>query len=327
MAVKRYMEAITDAMFEEMARDARVILLGQDVGVAGGVFGATEGLQKEYGEHRVIDAPLAESAIVGVAVGAAAAGLRPIAEIQFADFIMPAMDQIISEAARLRYRSNNDFGCPLVIRAPFGGGIHGALYHSQSVEALFYHVPGLKIVIPSTPYDAKGLLKAAVRDEDPVLYFEHKGAYRRVSGEVPDGDYIVPIGKADIKREGTDVTAISYGLVLHHCLEAAERLAAEGVSVEVLDLRSISPLDREAIVASAKKTGKVCIVHEDNKTGGVGAEVAAIIAEEALFSLDAPIRRVTAPDVPSFPLAPTLEEYLMPNVDDVTAALRELAAY
>lgn len=327
MAVISFIDAITMAMREEMRRDSNVFVLGEDVGVRGGVFRATVGLIEEFGEERVIDTPLAESAIVGVGIGAAAYGMRPIAEIQFADFIMPAVNQIVSEAAKMRYRSNNDWHCPITIRAPFGGGVHGALYHSQSVEAMFTNIPGLKVVAPSTPYDAKGLLKAAIRDDDPVLFFEHKRCYRLIKGEVPEHDYVLPIGKADVKREGTDITVISYGLALHFCLQAAEKLAQEGISAHVLDLRTLYPLDKEAIAEAASKTGKVLIVHEDNKEGGVGGEVAAIIAEQCLFELDAPIKRLCGPDVPAMPYSPPMEKYFMLNPDKVLEAMRELAHF
>jgi 2-oxoisovalerate dehydrogenase E1 component beta subunit len=327
MAVISFIDAITMAMREEMRRDPNVFILGEDVGVRGGVFRATVGLIEEFGEERVIDTPLAESAIVGVGIGAAAYGMRPIAEIQFADFIMPAVNQIVSEAAKMRYRSNGDWFCPITIRAPFGGGVHGALYHSQSVEALFTNVPGLKVVAPSTPYDAKGLLKAAIRDNDPVLFFEHKRCYRLIKGEVPEEDYVLPIGKADVKREGTDITVISYGLTLHFCLQAAEKLAEEGISAHVLDLRTLYPLDKEAIAEAAAKTGKVLIVHEDNKEGGVGAEVAAVIAEQCLFDLDAPIKRLCGPDVPAMPYSPPMEKFFMLNPDKVLEAMRELAHF
>ncbi|MGR6897408.1 alpha-ketoacid dehydrogenase subunit beta [Rummeliibacillus sp. BSL5] len=327
MANLSYIDAITLAMKEEMERNDRVFILGEDVGLKGGVFKATQGLYDEFGEERVIDAPLAESAIVGVGIGAAMYGLRPIAEMQFADFIMPAVNQIISEASRIRYRSNNDWNCPMVIRAPFGGGVHGALYHSQSVEAVFANQPGLKIVIPSTPYDAKGLLKAAIRDDDPVLFFEHKRAYRLIKGEVPEEDYTIEIGKADVKREGEDLTVITYGLGVHFALQAAERLEKDGISVHVLDLRTIYPLDKEAIIEAAKKTGKVLLVTEDNKEGSVMSEVSAIIAEHALFDLDAPIKRLAGPDVPAMPYAPTMEKFFMINPDKVEVAMRELAAF
>ncbi|BCU81623.1 2-oxoisovalerate dehydrogenase subunit beta [Polycladomyces abyssicola] len=327
MPVISYIDAVTMALREEMRRDDRVFVLGEDVGVRGGVFRATVGLYEEFGADRVLDTPLTESAIVGVAIGAAAYGMRPVAEIQFADFIMPAINQIVSEAAKLRYRSNGDWNCPLVIRAPYGGGVHGALYHSQSVEKMFNGIPGLKIVTPSTPYDVKGLLKAAIRDEDPVLFFEHKRCYRLIKGEVPEDDYTLPIGKAEVKREGTDVTVISYGLTLHFALQAAEQLEKEGISVHVLDLRTLLPLDKEAILEAAAKTGKVLIIHEDNKTGGVGGEVSAIIAEEALFELDAPIRRLCGPDVPAMPYSPPMEKEFMLNVDKVAKAIRELAEF
>lgn len=327
MATKTFIEAIHDAMAEEMRKDERVILIGEDVGVAGGVFRTTEGLCKEFGEERVIDSPLAESGIVGVAIGAALNGLRPIAEIQFADFIYPAMDQIISEAAKLRYRSNNAFACPIVIRSPFGGGVHGALYHSQSVEAFFAHVPGLKVVAPSTPYDAKGLLKAAIRDDDPVLFFEHKKAYRSIKGEVPEEDYALPIGKAVVRREGQHLSVFSYGMAAHHCLQAAEALSEEGISVEVVDLRTLLPLDKEAILESVKRTAKVLIVHEDTLTCGIGAEVAAIIAEEAFDHLDAPIRRLAGPDIPAIPYNAPSEEFFLLNPAKIAKAMRELALY
>lgn len=327
MAVITYIEAITDAMREEMERDRRVFVLGEDVGQRGGVFRATKGLYEQFGEQRVIDAPLAESAIVGVGVGAAMYGMRPVAEIQFADFIMPAVNQIVSEAAKIRYRSNNDWDCPITIRAPYGGGVHGALYHSQSVEAMFASTPGLKIVMPSTPYDAKGLLKAAIRDDDPVLFFEHKRAYRLIKGEVPEGDYTVPIGQADVKREGNDITVITYGLMVHFALQAAEKLEKDGISAHVLDLRTVYPLDREAIIKAAKKTGKVLLITEDNKEGSIMSEVAAIIAEHCLFDLDAPVQRLAGPDVPAMPYAPTMEKYFMVNPEKVEKAMRELAEF
>lgn len=327
MAVMTYIQAITSTLKEEMERDEKVFILGQDVGKKGGVFLATDGLFDEFGEDRVIDAPLAESAIAGVGIGAAMYGMRPIAEIQFADFILPAVNQIISEAAKIRYRSNNDWDCPITIRAPYGGGINGALYHSQSVEAIFANQPGLKIVMPSTPYDAKGLLKAAIRDNDPVLFFEHKRAYRLLRDEVPEDDYILPIGKADIKREGSDITVITYGLCVHFALQAAEKLAEEGIDVHILDLRTVYPLDQEAIIEAAKKTGKVLLITEDNKEGSIISEVAAIVAENCLFDLDAPIKRLAGPDVPSMPYAPPLEDYFMINADQVENAMRELAEF
>ncbi|MBM7705686.1 alpha-ketoacid dehydrogenase subunit beta [Chryseomicrobium aureum] len=327
MPIMSYIDAITLAMKEEMERDERVFVLGEDVGRKGGVFKATNGLYDQFGEYRVLDTPLAESAIAGVGIGAAMYGLRPIAEMQFADFIMPAVNQIISEAARIRYRSNNDWTCPMVIRAPFGGGIHGALYHSQSVEAVFANQPGLKIVIPSTPYDAKGLLKAAIRDEDPVLFFEHKRAYRLIKGEVPTEDYTIEIGKVDVKREGEDITVITYGLAVHFALQAAERLEKDGISAHVVDLRTVYPLDKEGIIEAASKTGKVLLVTEDNKEGSIMSEVAAIIAENCLFDLDAPVQRLAGPDVPAMPYAPTMEKFFMINPDKVEKAMRELAEF
>lgn len=327
MAVISYIDAVTMAIREEMERDSKVFVLGEDVGKKGGVFKATQGLYDKFGEGRVIDTPLAESAIAGVGIGAAMYGMRPIAEMQFADFIMPAVNQIISEAARIRYRSNNDWSCPIVVRAPYGGGVHGALYHSQSVEAVFANQPGLKIVMPSTPYDVKGLLKAAIRDEDPVLFFEHKRAYRLIKGEVPDDDYVLPIGIADVKREGEDITVITYGLCVHFALQAAERLAKDGISAHILDLRTVYPLDKEAIIEAATKTGKVLLLTEDNKEGSIMSEVSAIIAENCLFELDAPIKRVAGPDVPAMPYAPTMEKYFMVNPDKVEKAMRELAEF
>ncbi|MFO7167287.1 MAG: alpha-ketoacid dehydrogenase subunit beta [Chloroflexota bacterium] len=320
-------EAIRQALDEIMDADERVFVFGEDVGKRGGVFRATEGLQEKYGPLRVIDSPLAESVIVGACIGAAMNDARPVAEIQFADFIFPAFNQIVSEAARIRYRSNNDWGVPLVIRVPYGGGVHGALYHSQSIEAFFCHVPGLKVVAPATPYDAKGLLKASVEDPDPVLFLEHKACYRMVRGEVPDEDYRVPIGKAKVRREGSDLTVFAYGLMLHHSLAAAERLADEGIYAEVVDLRTLRPLDTETILASARKTGKVLIVHEDNLTGGLGGEIAALISQHAFEYLDAPISRLAGPDVPAMPYAATLEEAFMPSPDTIANAMRTLAAY
>ncbi|ANX12822.1 alpha-ketoacid dehydrogenase subunit beta [Fictibacillus halophilus] len=327
MPVISYIDAVTQAIREEMQRDKKVFVVGEDVGVRGGVFRATTGLIEEFGEERVIDAPLAESAIAGVGIGAAMYGMRPIAEMQFADFIMPAVNQIVSEAAKIRYRSNNDWSCPITIRAPYGGGVHGALYHSQSVEALFANVPGLKIVMPSTPYDVKGLLKAAIRDEDPVLFFEHKRAYRLIKGEVPEEEYTLEIGKADVKREGDDITVITYGLCVHFALQAAEKLEKDGISAHILDLRTVYPLDKEAIIEAASKTGKVLLVTEDNKEGSIMSEVAAIIAENCLFELDAPIQRLAGPDVPAMPYAPTMEKHFMVNPDKVEKAMRDLAAF
>lgn len=327
MSTTSYIQAITKAMQEEMKRDDSVFIVGEDVGAKGGVFRATDGLHEQFGEHRVIDAPLSESAIVGVGVGAAMYGLRPIAEIQFADFIMPAVNQIVSEAAKIRYRSNNDWFCPITIRAPYGGGVSGALYHSQSVEAMFNSTPGLKIVMPSTPYDAKGLLKASIRDNDPVLFFEHKRAYRMLTEFVPDEDYTIPIGKADVKREGDDLTIITYGFGVHLAQQVADVVAQDNISVHLLDLRTIYPLDQEAIIEAASRTGKVLLVTEDNKEGSIIGEVAAIISEHALFELDAPIMRLAAPDVPAMPYAQTLERAFMINEKKLEEKVRYLAAF
>jgi 2-oxoisovalerate dehydrogenase E1 component beta subunit len=327
MPTKSYLEAIREGMRDEMRRDERVMILGEDVGAKGGVFGTTEGLQEEFGEWRVMDSPLAESCIVGVCIGAALYGMRPIAEIQFQDFILPAVDQIVSEAAKMRYRSNNDWGVPMVVRAPFGGGVHGALYHSQSLEAMFCGVPGLKVVVPSTPYDAKGLLISAVRDPDPVLYFEHKRAYRSIKGEVPDEEYTVPLGSAAVVREGRDIAIFSFGMVVHMALEAAERLAADGFECEVVDLRSLRPLDRAAIVSSARKCGKVMVAQEANLAVSIASEVAAIVAEECFEYLDAPVMRIGGPEIPAMPFAHALEDFYLVTPDKLEAALRTLAAY
>jgi 2-oxoisovalerate dehydrogenase E1 component beta subunit len=323
----RYIDAINQAHHEEFARDERVLVMGEDVGRKGGVFGATMGLHEKFGPERVIDTPLAESSIAGIAIGMAANGLLPIAEFQFADFIHPAFNQIVSEAARMRYRSNNAFGCPVVFRAPWGGSHGTALYHSQSIEAFYAHVPGMKVVAPSTPYDAKGMLKAAVRDPDPVLFLEHKRMYRTVRGEVPEGDYTVPIGPAEVRRQGTDLSILAYGWMLHESLGAAETAAAEDIDVEVVDLRTLKPLDKNTILKSVAKTNRALIVYEDNEFCGYGAEVAAIIAEEAFANLDAPVIRLAAPDVPGIPFAKPLEEWFSVDQEKILAAIRTLAAY
>jgi 2-oxoisovalerate dehydrogenase E1 component beta subunit len=314
-------------MDEELARDERVFITGEDVGVRGGVFRATLGLHEKYGGDRVVDSPLAELSIVAVGIGAAVSGLRPICEIQFADYIFPAFNQIVGEAARFYYRSNGVWNVPLVIRAPYGGGVGGGLYHSQSVEAFFTHVPGLKVVIPSTPYDAKGLLKAAVRDPNPVLFFETKKGYRAIKGDVPADDYIVPIGPARIAREGRDVSVFAYGMMAHYATIAADTVAQEGISAEVVDLRTLLPVDRDAILGSFRKTGKALIVYEDNRTMGYGAEIAAILADEGFEHMDGPIRRLAGPDVPGVPFSHPMQEYFMPNPEKIAAAIRELAAY
>lgn len=327
MAVKTVIEAVREAMREEMRRDDAIFILGEDVGKRGGVFLATQGFIEEFGESRVIDTPLAEASIVGIALGAAFRGMRPIPEVQFSDFVWPAANQLIGEAARVCYGTNGALKVPMVVRIPYGGGIRGGLYHSQNIEAYFCHTPGLKVIAPSTPYDAKGLLKSAIRDDNPVVFLEHKKTYRLVRGEVPDAEYTIPIGKADVKRAGRNITVVSYGLMLHYCLEAAELLAKEGLDVEALDLRTLKPLDKETIVASVKKTGRLLVVHEANVTGGVGAEVAALVSSEAFEYLDAPITRLCGPDVPTMPFAQSLEDAYMPNTEKISAAMRQLVAY
>jgi 2-oxoisovalerate dehydrogenase E1 component beta subunit len=329
MAEVTLIEAIRQAMDEEMARDPRVFIAGEDVGPRGGVFRATQGLFEKYGEGRVVDTPLAELSIVGVGIGAAVADLRPICEIQFADYIHPAMNHIMNEAALMYYRSGGTWNVPMTIRAPYGGGVSGGLYHSQSVEGLFAHIPGLKVVIPSNPYDAKGLLKSAVRDPNPVLFFETKKGYRLIKGDIPDnGDYTIPIGPARIAREGTDLTVYAYGIMTHYTLQAAETVAQlDGIEAEVVDLRTLRPVDKETILASFQKTGKALIVHEDTLTMGYGAEIAAILASDGFAYMDAPIMRLTGPDVPAVPFSPPMQDFFMPNPDKIADAMRELAAY
>ena len=327
MTVKSVIEAVREAIAEEMERDTKVFVIGEDVGIRGGVFLATQGLAERFGSDRIIDAPLAEASIMGIALGAAFRGMRPIPEVQFSDFVWPSINQLIGEAARTCYGTNGAVQVPMVIRMPYGGGIRGGLFHSQNVETHFFHTPGLKVVAPSTPYDAKGLLKSAIRDNNPVVFLEHKKTYRLVRGEVPDEEYTLPIGKADVKRIGSNITLVSYGLTLHYCLEAAEVMAAEGVDIEVVDLRTLTPLDTETILDSVKKTGKLAIVHEDNITGGVGAEIAALVAERAFEYLDGPIARICGPDVPTMPFAQTLEDAYMPTGDKIANGLRKLVAY
>ncbi len=328
MATKTLIQAIHDTMADEMRRDERVILMGEDVGKRGGVFRVSAGLIDEFGENRVIDTPLAESSIIGTAIGASMNGLLPIAEIQFFDFIHPAMNQILNEAAKIRYRSYGDFHVPIVIRTPYGGGVHGALYHSQSIESIFTREPGLKVVAPINPADAAGLLRSAIRDEDPVLFLEHKKGYRAIRDEVPDNGHVVPIGKAKIVTEGSDVTIISYGMMLEESLTAAKAMEEKGgTSIEVIDLRSLRPLDTDMILQSVMKTGKVLIVHEANRFGGFGAEVAAIIAEEAFPWLDGPVMRIGGPEVPAMPYSKPLESAFLPNAEKIGAALDKLAAF
>ena len=316
-------QAVNRGLFEAMRADPDVLVLGEDVGINGGVFRATEGLFKEFGADRVIDTPLSETGIVGTAIGMAIYGLKPVAEIQFLDFVYPSFDQIVSELAKMRYRSGGQFPCHVVIRAPYGGGIKGGLYHSQSTEAYFCHTPGLKVVVPSTPADAKGLLLSAIHDEDPVIFLEPKRIYRSASGEVPDGDHRVPFGEARTVREGTDVSVFAYGAMVPPAMEAAESVGRDGISAEVIDLRSLVPLDEDAVVASVEKTGRAVIVHEAARFCGYGAELAALLGERALYSLKAPIARVTGYDTP-FPYA--LEQVYLPGADRIEAALRATAA-
>jgi 2-oxoisovalerate dehydrogenase E1 component beta subunit len=325
--VMNNVEAVRATLYEALKNDDRTVILGEDVGARGNVFLITKDFINEFGPQRIIDTPIAEASIVGIAVGMAMEGLRPIAEIQFADFIYPSFNQIVGEAAKTRYRSNGEYTCPLVIRTPYGGGVRGALSHSVSIEALFYHVPGLKIVAPAFPADVKGLLNSAIDDNDPVLFLEHKKTYRLIKGEVPGGHYTIPLGKANVLKEGTQLTVVSYGLYVHWALEAAQKLQEEGMSVEVIDLRSIRPMDKGAILRSVEKTRKLLIVHEDNKFGGVGAEISAMVAEEALFHLDAPIRRLCGPDVPAMGYALPLEEEFMSSPGEMAEAMRELVRF
>ena len=327
-AEKSFIEAIHDTLVAEMRADDRIVMLGEDIGRRGGVFRVTAGLLEEFGEGRVIDTPLAESGIIGSAIGMAVNGLRPIAEIQFLDFIHSAMDQIMNEAARMRYRSNNDFSCPLVIRVPFGGGVHGALYHSQSIEAMFVHTPGIHVVTPSTPADAAGLLRTALRSEDPVLFLEHKKMYRSIKGAVPEGDHVVPFGEAMVVQSGTDATVVTYGMMVHEAKKAIDVVAAEtGATIELIDLRTLKPLDEETIVESAKRTGKVLVVTEANGPCSMASEVASLIGERAFAWLDAPVTRVAAPDVPAMPFSPPLERAFMVDAEKIGAALRRLVTY
>ena len=321
-----YLDAIREALLEEMRRDPKVFVLGEDVGPYGGAFGVTQGLCDEFGELRVIDTPISESAIIGVSIGAALRGYRPVAEMQIADFISCGFDQIVNQAATLRYRYGGRASVPIVVRAPSGGNVSGGLYHSQNPEAWFIHRPGLKVVAPSTPYDAKGLLKAAIRDDNPVVYFENKYLYRRAKGPVPEGDEIVPIGVAATRREGSDATLLTYGAMVQPSLEAADRMAREGVEVEVIDLRTLMPFDREAMFRSVEKTSRAVIVHEDVKTLGLGAELSAVLMEERFDHLDAPVLRVTYPDT-HCPFSHILEQANLPNADKIVDALRRLAAY
>ena len=322
MPEKTYLQAISDGLRQEMRRDKRVYVIGEDVGVYGGAFKVTLGFQEEFGPWRVIDAPLAETAIVGSCTGAAIMGMRPVAEMQFADFVSCAWDHLVTVAAKQRWRAGTPV--PIVVRCPSGGGFSGGPFHSQNPESSFAHIPGLKVLCPATPEDAKGLLVSAIEDPNPVLYFEHKHLYRRIKAEVPDERYTTPIGKARLHQEGDDVTVVTWGAMVYTAAEAAQQV--DGLSVEIVDLRSIVPWDREAVLASARKTSKVLVLHEDTRTGGFGAEIAATIAEEAFEDLDAPVKRITAPDSP-VPFSPPLEKAFIPQVEDVAAGLRELAEY
>jgi 2-oxoisovalerate dehydrogenase E1 component beta subunit len=321
-----YLEAIREALVEEMRRDPKVFILGEDVGPYGGAFGVTQGIADEFGEARCLDTPISESAIVGVSIGASQRGYRPVAEMQFADFISCGFDQIVNQAATLRYRCGGRVSVPIVIRAPSGGNVGGGLYHSQNPEAWFIHRAGLKVVAPATPYDAKGLLKAAIRDDNPVIYFEHKYLYRRAKGPVPEGDQIVPLGVAAVRRPGTDITLVTYAAMVQPSLEAADALAEEGVEVEVIDLRTLMPFDKDALFASIEKTSRLLIVHEDVKTLGLGSELAAVVVEERFDYLDAPVMRVTYPDT-HCPFSQVLEHYALPDASKISEALRRLAAY
>ncbi len=327
MPVMNVVEAVRDAMRLEMRRDPRIFIMGEDVGARGGVFLASEGFLQEFGEKRVIDAPLAESSICGIALGAAVNGMRPIAEIQFADFVWPAINQLVGEAARVRYGTGGRKYAPLVVRIPYGGGVRGGLYHSQSPEVVFAHTPGLKVVAPATPYDAKGLLTSALRGEDPVIFFEHKRTYRLVRGEAPAGPYTEPIGSAEVKRPGTDLSIFTYGLMLHYSLEAVRIVhEQDGINAEVVDLRTLRPLDAETIIASARRTSKAMVVQEDTLAVSVGSEVAALIAEHAFYDLDAPVMRVGPPDLPPMPFSPLQEAAFMPSPEKIAVAIRKLAA-
>lgn len=319
-----YLEAVRQGLWEEMERDPSVFLIGEDIGIYGGAFKVTAGFLDRFGATRVVDTPISESAIVGTGIGAALVGLRPVVEMQFADFISCAYDQIVNFAAKCRFRWGA--GVPMVIRGPSGGGIHGGPFHSQNPEMAFVHAPGLKVVAPSTAYDAKGLIKSAIRDNDPVLFFEHKLLYRSVKEDLPDEEYVVPLGKAAVRRAGGDISVITYGAMVHVALRAAEALAQDGIEIEVLDLRTLVPLDEEAVLESVRRTNKVLLLHEDTRTGGFAGELAAIISEKAFDDLDGPIRRLTAPDCP-IPYSPPLEKAFLPAEEDVVRTCRELHAY
>jgi len=324
MPVMTYLDALRQGIWEEMERDSSVFLLGEDIGAYGGAFKVTAGMLEKFGSERVIDTPVSESAIVGAAVGAALMGLRPVAEMQFMDFIACGFDQVVNMAAKIHYRWGP--AVPMVIRGPAGAGVHGGPFHSQSNEMWFVHTPGLKVVMPATAYDAKGLIKAAIRDDNPVIFFEHKFLYRRVKDEVPADDYVVPLGQAAVRRAGRDIAVITYGAMVWTALEAAQELEKEGLSLEVVDLRTLLPYDEQTVLASVRKCNKVILLHEDTRTGGMASELAALIAEQSFEDLDGPIVRVTAPDTP-VPYSPPLEEYFLPNAQRVAEAARRLAAY
>ena len=324
MPVMTYLDAVRQGIWEEMERDPSVFLLGEDIGVYGGAFKVTEGMIEKFGADRVIDTPISESAIVGAAVGAALMGMRPVVEMQFMDFIACGFDQIVNMAAKIHYRWGP--AVSLVIRGPSGAGVHGGPFHSQSNEMWFVHTPGLKVVIPATAYDAKGLIKASIRDDNPVIFYEHKFLYRRIKDEVPEDDYVVPLGKATVRREGTDISVITYGAMVWTALDAAKELEKEGISLEIVDLRTLLPYDEETVLSSVRKCSKAILLHEDTRTGGMAGELAALIAEKAFEDLDGPIVRVTAPDTP-VPFAPPLEEFFLPNAQKVVDAARKLAAF
>ena len=328
MAEMTYLEAINLGISEEMGRDEKVIIFGEDVGGdKGGVFGVTKGLAAKYGDDRCFNTPLTEGLIGGLAIGLGLRGYRAIGEFQFADYILPATNQILSEARTMRYRTKGDWTAPIVYRTPYGGGVRGGLYHSQSTEKVFFGQPGLRVVTPSNPYDAKGMIKAAIRSDDPVIFYEHKRLYRLLKADVPTDDYIVPIDKANVVREGSDITVIAYGMMLQYAMSAADKLAEEGIDAEVVDVRSLYPLDRETLVNAAKKTGKVLLISEDNKEGAIISEIAAMISEDALFDLDAPIQRLAGPDVPAMGYALPLEREFLVNEEQVIEAMRELAEF
>ena len=328
MAELTYLQAINEGIAEEMSRDDKVVIFGEDVGgTKGGVFGVTSGLAEKFGDQRVFNTPLTEGEIGGLATGLGLVGYRAIGEYQFADYLLPAVNQMLSETARMRYRTKGDWTAPIVFRAPYGGGVRGGFYHSQSTEKVLFGQPGLRIVTPSNPYDAKGMIKAAIRSDDPVMFYEHKRLYRMLKAEIPSEDYVVPLDKANVVREGDDITVIAYGMMLVHAQNAAEKLSEEGIEAEVVDVRSIYPLDKETLVEAARKTGKVLLISEDNKEGAIISEIAAIIAEEALFDLDAPIQRLAGPDVPAMGYALNLEREFLVNEDDVLNAMRELAEF